>query len=386
MALRLLAPKLHTVLPQRCRAGGLLLARSMSGTEASSSSTNHSGDAGSSASTASNADSSTSPDSPSAAGHALRRPISPVTPLRVPSASRLPDSVRIVEVGPRDGLQNEPMLVPTEVKVQFIHKLASAGLPLVEATSFVHPKWVPQMADNAQVMSHLKRIGKVRYSALTPNLKGFDGALKSGVDEVAVFASASEGFSKANINCTIAESLERHRAVCDRASEQKIPVRGYVSCVIACPYDGATPPADVARVAAALYQMGCYEISLGDTIGVATPGTIAAMIEAVSAVVPMSKLAVHLHDTYGQALANILTALQMGISVVDSSVSGLGGCPYAKGASGNVATEDVVYMLNGMGIHTGVDLHALLDAADFINKHLRRTPSSKVANALRSNL
>ncbi|GAB4851775.1 hypothetical protein Ancab_031175 [Ancistrocladus abbreviatus] len=294
----------------------------------------------------------------------------------------LPGFVKIVEVGPRDGLQNEKNIVPTAVKIELIKMLASSGLPVVEATSFVSPKWVPQLADAKDVMEAVRNIKCARFPVLTPNLKGFETAIAAGAKEVAIFASASESFSKSNINCSIEESLARYSAVATAAEKLSIPVRGYISCVVGCPVEGKIPPSQVAFVAKELYNMGCYEISLGDTIGVGTPGTVIPMLEAVKDVIPLEKLAVHFHDTYGQALSNILASLQMGIGTVDSSVSGLGGCPYAEGASGNVATEDVVYMLNGLGIKTSVDLQKLVLAGDFICKHLGRTSGSKAAIAL----
>ncbi|CAO2184986.1 unnamed protein product [Urochloa humidicola] len=294
----------------------------------------------------------------------------------------LPRCVKIVEVGPRDGLQNEKDIVPTPAKVELIRRLAASGLFVVEATSFVSPKWVPQLADAKDVMEAVRNIEGVRLPVLTPNLKGFEAAIAAGAKEIAVFASASEGFSKSNINCTIKESLARYNDVALAAKEKEIPVRGYVSCVVGCPVDGPVPPSNVAYVAKELYDMGCYEVSLGDTIGVGTPGTVVPMLEATMSVVPVEKLAVHFHDTYGQSLSNILISLQMGVSVVDSSVAGLGGCPYAKGASGNVATEDVVYMLNGLGIKTGVDLGKVMTAGEFICNHLGRQSGSKAATAL----
>ncbi|CAL0302544.1 unnamed protein product [Lupinus luteus] len=294
----------------------------------------------------------------------------------------IPKFVKIVEVGPRDGLQNEKSIVPTSVKIELIHRLASSGLSVIEATSFVSPKWVPQLADAKVVMKAVQHLDGIRLPVLTPNLKGFEAAVAAGAREVAVFASASESFSKSNINCSIDESLVRYRAVTRAANELSIPVRGYVSCVVGCPVEGRISPSKVAYVAKELYDMGCFEISLGDTIGVGTPGTVVPMLLAVMAVVPAEKLAVHFHDTYGQSLPNILVSLQMGISAVDSSVSGLGGCPYAKGASGNVATEDVVYMLNGLGVKTNVDIGKLMLAGDFISKHLRRPSGSKTAIAL----
>ncbi|CAO2203167.1 unnamed protein product [Urochloa humidicola] len=294
----------------------------------------------------------------------------------------LPRCVKIVEVGPRDGLQNEKDIVPTPVKVELIRRLAASGLSVVEATSFVSPKWVPQLADAKDVMEAVRNIEGVRLPVLTPNLKGFEAAIAAGAKEIAVFASASEGFSKSNINCTIKESLARYNDVALAAKEKEIPVRGYVSCVVGCPVDGPVPPSNVAYVAKELYDMGCYEVSLGDTIGVGTPGTVVPMLKATMSVVPVEKLAVHFHDTYGQSLSNILISLQMGVGIVDSSVAGLGGCPYAKGASGNVATEDVVYMLNGLGIKTGVDLGKVMAAGEFICKHLGRQSGSKAATAL----
>ncbi|KAL1807960.1 hypothetical protein ACET3Z_024950 [Daucus carota] len=294
----------------------------------------------------------------------------------------LPDYVKIVEVGPRDGLQNEKIVVPTAVKVELIRRLVSTGLSVIEATSFVSPKWVPQLADAKDVMKAVKNLEAVKLPVLTPNLKGFEAAVAAGAREVAIFASASEAFSKLNINCSIAESLARYRVVAEAARKLSVPIRGYISCVVGCPDEGAIPPSKVAYVAKELYEMGCYEISLADTIGVGTPGTVLPMLEAVMAFVPVENLAVHFHDTYGQALPNILMSLQMGISVVDSSTAGLGGCPYAKGASGNVATEDVVYMLHGLGIKTNVDLGKLLSAGEYISKHLGRPSGSKTAIAL----
>ncbi|WP_417831532.1 hydroxymethylglutaryl-CoA lyase [Terasakiella sp.] len=294
----------------------------------------------------------------------------------------LPKKVKIVDVGPRDGLQNEKEIVPTDAKVELIHRLADAGLPVVEAGSFVSPKWVPQMGDSAEIMKTITRKAGVSYPVLTPNMKGFEGAMAVNAQEVAIFGAASESFSQKNINCSIAESLARFEPIMAAAKEKNIAVRGYVSCVVGCPYEGDISPEKVADVAAKLYEMGCYEISLGDTVGVGTPGKVQDMLKAVSAVVPMEKLAVHFHDTYGQALANIYAALEMGVSVVDSSVAGLGGCPYAKGASGNVATEDVVYMLNGLGIETGVDLDKLCEAGRFISNVIGRAPASKVSLAL----
>lgn len=302
-------------------------------------------------------------------------------PVGVSAQKALPKRVKIVEVGPRDGLQNEKTIVPAEIKIQLINMLSEAGLSVIEATSFVSPKWVPQMADQVEVMKGIQRKHGVSYPVLTPNLKGFQAAVKAGASEVAIFGAASELFSKKNINCSVEESLQRFEEVTKAAKEAGVPVRGYVSCVLGCPYEGNVSPEKVAQVAKRLYSMGCYEISLGDTIGVGTPGRMIEMLEAVSQEVPVSALAVHCHDTYGQALANILVALQMGICVVDSSVAGLGGCPYAKGASGNVATEDVVYMLHGLGIQTGVDLAKLMDAGAYICRSINRRTSSKVSQA-----
>ncbi|MEW6687552.1 MAG: hydroxymethylglutaryl-CoA lyase [Pseudomonadota bacterium] len=295
---------------------------------------------------------------------------------------KLPDKVRIVEVGPRDGLQNEKGEVPTAVKLELIERLADAGLPVVEATAFVSPKWIPQMADHTEVLERIRRRPGVSYPVLTPNLKGFEAARAAGATEVAVFGAASEAFSKKNINCSIAESLERFRPVAENALKNNIKVRGYVSCVLGCPYEGEVKPEKVAEVAAALYEMGCYEVSLGDTIGVGTPGRTRAMLEACAERVPLAKLAGHYHDTYGQALANIYASLELGLASFDASVAGLGGCPYAKGASGNVATEDVVYLLKGLGIETGVELDRLVDIGQWICGVLKREPSSKVNRAI----
>src|SRR5687767_3406613 len=296
---------------------------------------------------------------------------------------RIPETVRLVEVGPRDGLQNEKAEVPTPVKLELIERLADAGLAAVEATAFVSPKWVPQMADHTEVLERIRRKPGVSYPVLTPNLKGFEAARAAGATEVAIFGAASESFSKKNINCSIAESLERFRPVTEAAAREKILVRGYVSCVLGCPYEGEVRPEKVAEVAATLHEMGCYEVSLGDTIGVGTPGKTQAMIEACARRVPMEKLAGHYHDTYGQALANIYASLELGVSTFDASVAGLGGCPYAAGASGNVATEDVVYMLDGLGVRTGVDLERLVEIGRWICGVLGREPSSKVNKAFK---
>ncbi len=293
----------------------------------------------------------------------------------------IPQSVRIVEVGPRDGLQNEKQIVPTETKIEFIRRLADTGLKTIEATAFVSPKWVPQMADHAEVIRALPRDGYVRFPVLVPNMQGFDASVAAGATEVAVFAAASETFSQRNINCSIAESLERFAPIFAAARTANIRIRGYVSCALGCPYEGELPLAKVAEVAAALFDSGCYEISLGDTIGVGTPNRTSDLIATVSARVPIEKLAGHFHDTYGQALANIYAALLAGVHVFDASVSGLGGCPYAPGAAGNVATEDLLYMLNGMGIETGVDLDRLISAGAFICERIGRETQSRVARA-----
>lgn len=295
---------------------------------------------------------------------------------------RYPKAVRIVEVGARDGLQNEKLILATDVKTQFIDKLSVTGLKTIEATSFVSPKWVPQMADGRDVFKKIQKFSHINYPVLVPNVKGLEAALEVGAKEIAVFMSASEGFSQSNTNCSINESLKRINEVVRLAQEREIKVRGYVSCVIKCPYDGDVEPKKVAELSRVLYDMGCYEISLGDTIGAGTPKTMRRMLKEVLDSVPLNAIAVHCHDTYGQALVNILTALELGVSVVDASVAGLGGCPYAEGASGNVATEDVVYMLNNMDIQTGVDLMKLLDVGEYICHHLHRQPNSKVARAL----
>jgi len=288
----------------------------------------------------------------------------------------------MVEVGPRDGLQNEARAVPTAVKIELIDRLSDAGLPVIEATAFVSPKWVPQMADNAQVMAGIRRRPGTRYPVLVPNRKGLDAALAAGCDEIVVFGAATEAFSMRNTNCTIAEGLVRFSEVCTEAIARGLKVRGDISVCLGCPYEGEVSPGQVARVARELYAMGCYEITIADTIGAGTPGKTRAAIEAVAKHIPVEKLAGHFHDTYGQALANIYAALELGVTVVDSSVAGLGGCPYAKGASGNVATEDVVYLLNGLGIKTGVDLEQLAAVGRTICAELGRTPASRVAQAL----
>jgi len=297
---------------------------------------------------------------------------------------RLPKAVRMVEVGPRDGLQNEAQTVPTATKIALIEQLAEAGLRTVEAGSFVSPKWIPQMADTAEVLAGLRRRAGVAYPVLVPNMKGFEAASAAGVEEIAIFGAASESFSRRNINCSIAESLERFAPVAAAAMARRMRVRGYISCVVDCPYEGPITAAAVADVAAQLLAMGCYEISLGDTVGTGTPARVQATIEAVARVVPIERLAVHFHDTYGQALANILASLELGVAVIDSSVAGLGGCPYAKGASGNVASEDVLYMLNGLRVATGVDLAKLAAVGQFISTVLGREPMSKAARALKA--
>lgn len=289
-----------------------------------------------------------------------------------------PKSVKIVEVGPRDGLQNEKGVIPAADKIKFIDLLSDTGLKTIEATSFVSPRWVPQLADAEEVYRGIQKKPGVAYPVLVPNEKGMERALNAGVKQIAVFTAASETFNQKNINASIAESLSRFKPVMAMAAKHGIPVRGYISTVIGCPYEGAIKPEAVAKVAKELAAIGCYEISLGDTIGVGTPVKAQAMLAAAAAVVPMPKLAVHFHDTYGQALANIHACLELGVTVVDSSTSGLGGCPYAKGATGNVATEDVLFMLAGMGIATGVDMTKLLEAGAFISSTLRRTPESKL--------
>jgi hydroxymethylglutaryl-CoA lyase len=294
----------------------------------------------------------------------------------------MPTHVRIVEVGPRDGLQNEKTAISTADKIALIDRLSATGLRTIEATSFVSPKWVPQLADAADVFRGIHRVAGVAYPVLVPNEQGYDRARAVGASEVAVFTAASEAFNQRNINASIDESIERFRPVLERANHDGVRVRGYVSTVLGCPYQGAVPVADVVRVAQRLHALGCYEISLGDTIGVGTPGKAREMLRAVAGVVPMAALAVHFHDTYGQALSNLLACLEEGVAVIDSAVSGTGGCPYAKGASGNVASEDVVYMLHGLGIETGIDLAALADTGRWLATLLGRQNGSKVGQAL----
>ena len=294
----------------------------------------------------------------------------------------LPAQVRIVEVAPRDGLQNETAHVPTADKIELIDRLSATGLRTIEATSFVSPKWVPQLADAADVLAGIACAEGISYPVLVPNLQGYERAHAAGAREVAVFTAASEAFNRRNINASIDESIERFLPVLERAAADSVRVRGYVSTVLGCPYQGEVPLADVVRVAARLHALGCYEISLGDTIGIGTPAKARAMLKAVSGAVPMDALAIHFHDTYGQALANILACLEEGVAVVDSAVSGAGGCPYAKGASGNVASEDVVYMLHGLGIHTGIDLDKLAGTGRWLAQRLGRETGSKVGRAL----
>jgi len=294
---------------------------------------------------------------------------------------KLPQQVRLVEVGPRDGLQNEPVIIDSVDKIALINRLSASGLSTIEVSSFVSPQRVPQMADAAEILAGIDRLPGVSYPVLVPNRKGLEAALSAGAEEIAIFCAASETFSQRNINCSITQSLERFADVAELALSHGVKVRGYISCVIGCPYEGGIAAKVVADIAARLVELGCYEISLGDTVGIATPGQVQDLLDVVAESVPKSQLAVHFHDTYGQALANILTAIESGITVVDSSVAGLGGCPFAPGASGNVATEDVLYMMNGLGVSTGVDLDLLIEAGLFISDLLNRPSGSKVARA-----
>ena len=295
---------------------------------------------------------------------------------------KYPKRVKLVEMGPRDGLQNEPGTVSTDVKVELVNRLSDAGFASIETGSFVSPKWVPQMANSADVMARIRRKPGVSYPVLVPNMKGLEGALAAKAEEIAVFSAATEAFSRRNTNCSIAESFERFEPVCKAALDQGLRVRGYVSVVLGCPYEGEVEPERVAEVSKRLLDLGCYEVSLGDTIGTGTAAKAQRMIETVAKKVPVEKLAGHFHDTYGQALANIVATMEMGVATFDSSVAGLGGCPYAKGATGNVASEDVLYLLDGLGIQTGVDMNRLLDAADFICTQLKRPTISRAGRAL----
>lgn len=295
-----------------------------------------------------------------------------------------PTAVKIVEVGPRDGLQNEPVNVPTEIKIDFINKLSDTGLKAIEVTSFVSPKWVPQMADNTQVYAGISKKKDIDYSVLVPNINGLESALSVGIKEIAVFGTVSESFARKNTNCSVQEGFDRIKKIADLAKNHDLKIRGYISCVVGCPYDGVIKPSAVTKAVNSLLELGCYEVSLGDTIGVGTKKTIHAMIKDILRTTKPESLAIHCHDTYGQALANICTALDLGVTVVDSSVSGLGGCPYAKGATGNVATEDLVYMLHGLGVNTGVDLKKLIAAGHFISTAIDRPTASKVNAALYS--
>jgi isopropylmalate/homocitrate/citramalate synthase len=293
----------------------------------------------------------------------------------------MPKKVRIVDVGPRDGLQSENIIVPTDNKIQLIHRLAAAGIPSVESGAFVSPKWVPQMSDSEDVLKNITRIKGTSYPVLVPNLKGFERAQQANVEEIALFSAASETFSIKNTNCTINESIDRALEVCEAGIAEGMKVRGYISCALGCPYEGEIEISTVAELASKFNKMGCYEVSLGDTIGVGTPIKAKNMLSAVANLVPMDKLALHFHDSYGQALANILACLELGVSTIDTAVSGLGGCPYAPGASGNVATEDVLYMLNGLDIDTGIDFEAVISAGEYICNTLSRTTTSKVSQA-----
>lgn len=293
-----------------------------------------------------------------------------------------PKQIKIVEVGPRDGLQNEPKTLPTAIKIEFINQLSKTGLSVIEATSFVSPQWIPQLADHTEVLTGIIKEPGISYPVLVPNLEGFESALAAGAREIAIFTAVSETFCHRNINCSIAESLERYSEVTHAALQHNIRVRGYISCALGCPFEGEVSSQTVALVAEQLHQLGCYEISLGDTIGVSTPRKSQAMVQKVLKYVPTGNIAVHFHDTYGQALTNIYACMELGVATVDSAIAGLGGCPYAKGASGNVATEDVVYMLNGMGIETGINIEALLKTSAYVCEVLGIKPRSKAANAL----
>lgn len=298
------------------------------------------------------------------------------------TAALRPHKVRLVEVGPRDGLQNEAQPIALETKIELVQRLAEAGLPVVEAGSFVSPKWVPQMASSDELYRRLTRRPGTRYPALTPNLKGLEAALEVGVEEVAVFIAASEGFSQKNIACSVAESLDRLAPVADRAAKAGVRVRGYVSCIIACPYDGPTDPAHVADLSRRLTDMGCYEVSLGDTIGVGTADGVRRVIDKTAAAIGLDRIAMHFHDTFGQGVANILASLELGVATFDSSVAGLGGCPYAKGATGNVATEDVLHLLHGLGIETSVDAYKVAEIGQWISQQLNRPNGSRAGRAM----
>lgn len=304
------------------------------------------------------------------------------TSLPLTSLPSLPDSVKIVEVAPRDGLQNETATISTKVKIEFINQLSAAGFPNIEAASFVSPKWVPQMADSVEVMAGIQRKSGVIYSALTPNMKGVEAAIAAGVDEVVIFGAASEAFSQKNINCSIAESIERFREVTVAAKAHNMRLRGSISCSFGCPYQGAVSPESVADVVQRFRDLGCDEIDIADTIGVGTARQVHTVMQRVMKEFPASGLAGHFHDTYGQALANIYASLEVGIHIFHSSVAGIGGCPYAKGATGNVATEDVLFLMQGLGIHTGIDLDKVVEAGQFISQHLGRKPISRAGNAL----
>jgi hydroxymethylglutaryl-CoA lyase len=298
---------------------------------------------------------------------------------------KLPKKVKIVEVSPRDGLQNEAKIIPTEIKIEFINRLSETGLHDIETTSFVSPKWIPQLADSHEVFSRIKKMPGINYSALVPNLRGLQAAIRAGVREIAVFCAATKTFSKKNINCSIEQSFLRFAEVIPIAHKHNIKVRGYISCALGCPYEGKVDVNVVADIAERLYKLGCYEISLGDTIGVGTPLQSQALISVIVKKIPRKNIAVHFHDTYGQALANIFAVLQQGIAIIDSSVAGIGGCPYAKSATGNVASEDVIYLLQGLGIATGVDLYKLCEVGLFISHCLGRSTQSKVAQVILAN-